>query len=141
MKNIAPPQSTSHRTRILESLETCLDAKSFRDITLTDIAAAAHISRRTFYEHFANKDECLLALSEETSAHIMKAILTSFSGADSWEDKVEKISHAYLQEIQKKTVRSVNLALLSSSNRVGCIGTRRATTTPKNCRHICRFFM
>ena len=57
MKNIAPPQSTSHRTRILESLETCLDAKSFRDITLTDIAAAAHISRRTFYEHFANKDE------------------------------------------------------------------------------------
>lgn len=104
MRNIAPPQSTSHRTRILESLETCLDAKSFRDITLTDIAAAAHISRRTFYEHFANKDECLLALSEETSAHIMKAILTSFSGADSWEDKVEKISHAYLQEIQKKTV-------------------------------------
>ncbi|WP_320818999.1 TetR/AcrR family transcriptional regulator [Thalassolituus sp.] len=104
MENIALPQSTSHRTRILESLETCLDAKSFRDITLTDITAAAHISRRTFYEHFTNKDECLLALSEETSTQIMKAILTSFLSTDSWQEKVEKISHAYLEEIQNKTV-------------------------------------
>lgn len=104
MKTTAIIPSTTHRNRILDSLETCLDTKSFRDITLTDITTAAHISRRTFYEHFTNKDECLLALSEETSAQIMKTILTSFSAVDSWQDKVEKISHAYLEEIQNRTV-------------------------------------
>lgn len=104
MENIAITQSTSHRARILDSLEACLAAKSFRDITLTDITAAAHISRRTFYEHFANKDECMLALCEEISAHIMTTILTSFSINDSWYNMVHKISRAYLEEIQNKTI-------------------------------------
>ena len=29
--------------------------------TISDLVAGAGVSRRSFYEHFANKEECLLA--------------------------------------------------------------------------------
>jgi AcrR family transcriptional regulator len=33
----------------------------FLDVTVDDVLVAARASRRTFYEHFANREECLLA--------------------------------------------------------------------------------
>jgi AcrR family transcriptional regulator len=33
----------------------------FLDVTVDDVIVAARASRRTFYEHFANREQCLLA--------------------------------------------------------------------------------
>ena len=33
--------------------------------TISDLVAGAGVSRRSFYEHFENKEECLLATYDE----------------------------------------------------------------------------
>ena len=36
-------------------------------MTIADVVRVARVSKRTFYEHFADKEACFLALYAETS--------------------------------------------------------------------------
>ena len=94
--------ATDHRERLLAALTEVLAMRAYRDVTLTDITSAAKVSRRTFYEHFANKDECLLALSAETSVRMMNTLLASFSPTDAWEMLVQQVTAAYLGFIRNE---------------------------------------
>ncbi|WP_327110178.1 TetR/AcrR family transcriptional regulator [Nocardia sp. NBC_01730] len=49
---------TSQRGRLVEAMVECVDHKGYSATTLTDIVARARVSRTTFYDHFANKEEC-----------------------------------------------------------------------------------
>ena len=91
-----------HRERLLAGLAVVLENKPFRDVTLADIAAAANVSRRTFYEHFANKDECLLALSAETSRAMMQALLAELQPTAAWPEQVQRITSTYLDVIARQ---------------------------------------
>lgn len=90
-----------HKERLLNALTVCLETKTYRDITLADITRVAQVSRRSFYQHFANKDECLLALSADTGGRLMACILSSFSAEDHWNTLTTKVTQAYLSFIQK----------------------------------------
>jgi len=88
-----------HKDRLLSALVTAMATKSYRDVTLADITSSAMVSRRTFYEHFKNKDECLLALARTTSQKIMKSIISSYDPSDDWPQTVTKVTSGYLQFI------------------------------------------
>lgn len=92
----------NYRLRLLEGLAQVLVNKSYRDITLAHITAAAKVSRRTFYEQFSTKDDCLLALAEHTSKAIMASILAAYRPAQSWHDMVNAVTLAYLGFIESK---------------------------------------
>lgn len=92
--------ASDHKERLLNALTVCLETNTYRDITLADITRAAQVSRRSFYQHFANKDECLLALSADTSQRLMTCILSSFSSDDHWHTLTSKVTEAYLSFIQ-----------------------------------------
>ncbi|WP_406266236.1 TetR/AcrR family transcriptional regulator [Nocardia sp. NBC_00881] len=49
---------TSQRGRLVEAMVECVDRKGYSATTLTDIVASARVSRTTFYDHFANKEQC-----------------------------------------------------------------------------------
>ena len=49
-------------------------AKGYADTTIADIVREASVSRRTFYEHFATKAECLIALYEAASHNALKVL-------------------------------------------------------------------
>ena len=109
-----------HRLRLLRALEHVLSEKSYRDVTLSDITAAAKVSRRTFYEHFANKDECLLALSEDTCQRILTLVIASFSLDDDWPGVVTKVTRTYLSFIDAHP--SLMLALYVETSTLGQAG-------------------
>lgn len=92
----------NYRIRLLDGLTQALESKSYREITLADIAAAARVSRRTFYEHFPSKDDCLLALANHASKSMMVAILEATSTTKSWPVLVRDITQAYLLFIESK---------------------------------------
>ncbi|WP_378734034.1 TetR/AcrR family transcriptional regulator [Nocardia brasiliensis] len=50
----------SQRGRLIEAMVECVDSRGYPGTTLTDIVARARVSRSTFYEHFANKEECFI---------------------------------------------------------------------------------
>ena len=61
----APTDSRNdHRHRLLDAMADAVAHKGYADTTIADLAAGARVSRRTFYEHFSSKEECLIALYE-----------------------------------------------------------------------------
>lgn len=98
--NPAVPAHTDHRQRILQALAEVLVTKRYAEATVADVAAKARISKRTFYEHFDNKQQCLLALCEHTSDHILAVILQVYAPDKPWDQLVHEVTNAYLAVIQ-----------------------------------------
>jgi AcrR family transcriptional regulator len=68
------PDPKDHRGRILAGLAVALERFSLAELYTDDIAREASVSKRTFYEHFANKEACFLALYKENSARILEVL-------------------------------------------------------------------
>ena len=53
------------RSRLLAAAVRAVDELGWANTTVADIVARSRISRRTFYETFANREECLAAVLED----------------------------------------------------------------------------
>jgi AcrR family transcriptional regulator len=69
--------------------------------------ANARVSKRTFYEHFADKEECLMALYGDACARIM-AVLRATGNADQpWPDQIRALVDAYLATLDAMVNRAL----------------------------------
>lgn len=91
----------SHRSRLLAGLAVALEKQSLAELYTTDIAREAGVSKRTFYEHFSNKEACFLALYEENSGRILETLRAAIAepGIDMVQ-RVELGTMAYLSAMQ-----------------------------------------
>lgn len=53
--------SRNQRERLLAATAKAVEERGFAKVRVSDIVRHAAVSRRTFYEHFANRDDCLAA--------------------------------------------------------------------------------
>lgn len=91
--------SFSPRRRLIDGMAKAIALsgdRGYADVTLAEIVREAGVSRRTFYEHFANKDECLIALYEDASAEALNLLQAAIDPARDWEEQVEMAIGAYL---------------------------------------------
>src|SRR3954463_3168983 len=51
----------SQRERLLVAMADAVAEKGYAHAAVADVIERAGVSRRTFYEHYANKEECFLA--------------------------------------------------------------------------------
>src|SRR5512142_3157407 len=61
----APPlevRLAKQRERLFEAAASVFVSTGYADASAESISRAAGMSKATFYEHFANKEECILAL-------------------------------------------------------------------------------
>lgn len=70
--------------RILRALAAAVSAKGYPEATVAEIVECAQTSQRTFYEHFANKEEAMLAALDSGSAQMLAATLPAFRRAPDW---------------------------------------------------------
>ena len=70
-------------------------AKGYAETTIADIVREAAVSRRTFYEHFSTKTECLIALYETASRLALQTVSEAFDPAQPWHAQVEQAMTAY----------------------------------------------
>lgn len=85
-----------HHARLLEGMAKALAAKGYADITIADIVREAAVSRRSFYEHFATKADCLLALYEAASEQALVVLIGAVDPPQPWQTQVEHAVTAYL---------------------------------------------
>ena len=71
-------------------------AKGYADTTIADIVREASVSRRTFYEHFQTKADCLTALYEAASHNALKVLRDAIDPSHEWQTQVERALAAYL---------------------------------------------
>lgn len=86
---------STHRQRLLQGMAQAVAAKGYADTTITDIVREAAVSRRTFYEHFDSKADCLIALYGAASHNALKVLREAINPARDWQVQVESALHAY----------------------------------------------
>ncbi len=85
-----------HRHRLLDGMCRAVAAKGYAETTIADIVREAAVSRRTFYEHFGTKADCLIALYEAASHNALKVLRSAIDPQRSWQTQVEQAMTAYL---------------------------------------------
>jgi AcrR family transcriptional regulator len=76
------------RRRMIEAVAPVLGRKGYVAMTVEDIATQAGVSRRTFYENFADKDDCFLAAYREAADGLIAAVTAATAEATSWEERL-----------------------------------------------------
>jgi AcrR family transcriptional regulator len=76
------------RERILRATAAAIREKGYRALTVADIAAAAGVSRRSFYNEFPNKPAAFVAAYEHGFAQAMAACAPAFFGSHVWPERV-----------------------------------------------------
>jgi AcrR family transcriptional regulator len=62
------------RGRILWALATCMADKGYQATTISDIAAAARVSKTVVYAHFRDKEHCLLELYARANDKVLAGV-------------------------------------------------------------------
>jgi AcrR family transcriptional regulator len=96
--------AAAHRHRLLEAMALAVATKGYAETTIADIVREAGVSRRTFYEHFATKSDCLIALYEAASRNAIKVLRDAINPSRSWETQVEQAMAAYLACLSQNPV-------------------------------------
>ncbi len=76
------------RARIMAAAVHTVDELGYAESSVSNIVARARVSRRTFYEMFANRDECLAAVLEEAFARIELEIEHAATGRRGWRERL-----------------------------------------------------
>lgn len=106
-----PPGSTNderldgpevHRLRLLEGFSAAVSERGYASTTIAHIVKHARVSKRTFYEHFADKEECFLALYAEATEILRKGVEHALRApAASWLAQLEAGLDAYLSALEE----------------------------------------
>jgi len=84
------------RQRLLNGLTDSIVEEGYRDTTVADIVRRARTSRRTFYEHFASKEECFVGLLAEVNAEMARWISAAVDPRSPWQDQVRQAIEAWI---------------------------------------------
>jgi AcrR family transcriptional regulator len=78
----------NQRERIVTALVDTVAERGYNATTVANITKAASVSRRTFYEHFADKEACFLAAYEMVADHIATAMRAAAESFEEWPQQV-----------------------------------------------------
>ena len=97
---VSQPPGASHRARLTQGLAAAIAEKGYAAATIADVVAHARVSKRTFYEHFADKEACFLALYSETSDELLAVIADAVARTQGgWDDRLATAARAYFERV------------------------------------------
>jgi len=81
-----PREFVTHnqRERLIAGLAEAIAENGYSGTTIAHITRAAAVSRRTFYEHFASKDECFVAAYDTVMKELRERVSTAFDAEEEW---------------------------------------------------------
>lgn len=93
----APPlevRLTVQRVRLFEAAAAVFARVGYAEASAEAIAREAGMSKATFYEHFANKEEAMIAALDSGSAQMLGTTLPAFRRAPDWQHAVRSAYEA-----------------------------------------------
>ena len=92
----------SPRGRILDAMTATVAERGYAATSIAEVIKRAHASRSTFYEQFADKEDCFLAAYQLASDHIATQIRTAAqSSQPNLADRLSQIYETYLDELAR----------------------------------------
>ncbi|NMO92127.1 TetR/AcrR family transcriptional regulator [Actinomycetospora sp. TBRC 11914] len=115
-----------HRQRLLVAMAELLAEQGYASVTVTDVVARARVSKRTFYQHFSDREECLLAtyrVVAEGPLHLIAEAAGSVAGQGlPLREEVAALTGAYLAAMAEHPL--LTRAMLTEPGSTGPAGRR-----------------
>jgi AcrR family transcriptional regulator len=86
----------NQRDRLVAGTIAVIAEHSYHEATITQIAAASGVSRRTFYSYFDSKEACFLATYEIIAQHLLATATEAAAEHSSWPGRVRAAIEAAL---------------------------------------------
>lgn len=112
------------RAALFDALAELMSQRTFDRITLSDVAAHAGVGRTAVYNHFADKEDLLLAFMEHETARYAEQLSRALTGV---EDPIDRLRvYVRQQALVKRSYHFPTTGPLSSSVSRGTAGRLRA---------------
>ena len=112
------------RTALFDALSELMTKRSFDKITLSDVAAHAGVGRTAVYNHFADKEDLLLAFMEHETARYAEELSAALAGV---EDPIDRLRvYVRQQALIKRHFHFPSSGPLANSVSRGTAGRLRA---------------
>ena len=89
----------SPRGRILEAVAQVVALKGYAAATVADVVARAGVSRKTFYEHFNDKEDAFLAACIYVGGTLRDTMARVVEGAETSRERVELMVQTYMRTV------------------------------------------
>jgi AcrR family transcriptional regulator len=89
-----------HRLRLLEGMAAAVNHKGYAATTIADIVRHARVSKRTFYQHFPDRQACFLACYQHGAELALRAVADAAGRGGPWPQRVRAATRAYLATLQ-----------------------------------------
>jgi AcrR family transcriptional regulator len=90
--------SDDQRDRMLQGMTEAAFDSGYASVTVADVLKRAGVSRETFYEQFANKEDCFMAAYETAVATLMEALGEAIQAVEGGlPDLIDRIIGCYLE--------------------------------------------
>ena len=101
----APPLDVRlgvQRRRLFQAAAVVFSRVGYAEASAEAISREAGMSKATFYEHFANKEECIIALFETAATEVMREMANAeLETEKTYEDHVRAGAHAFVETLAK----------------------------------------
>ncbi len=94
-----PAAESAVVARLLDGLAASIGERGYRDTTVADVVRHARTSKRTFYEQFASKEECLIELLRRNNDDLIASILAAVDSEADWRTQIREAVTAYADHI------------------------------------------
>ncbi len=76
------------RVRILTAMTELVRERGVRGVAVAHVVSRSGVSRRTFYELFDDREDCLLAAFEQALQRAGEMVLPAYEAPGSWQEKI-----------------------------------------------------
>ncbi len=97
---MSAPAIQDFRRRLLDGLAASINERGYRESTVADVVRCAKTSKRTFYDHFAGKEECFVELLSANNEELVEALVAAVDPEAPWRDQVRQAVVAYVASIE-----------------------------------------
>lgn len=96
------PEAVGFRQRLLDALELSIAEDGYQKTTVADIVRRARTSRRTFYEHFADREACFAALLTDATSQHIRRISAAVDAEAPWQAQVRQAIEAWIASVESR---------------------------------------
>jgi AcrR family transcriptional regulator len=83
------------RSRLMFAMAQSISEKGFAQTVVADVVRIARVSRRTFYEHFEDREDCFLAVCDAFTDKAREVIAAAADPSLPWQDQARAAIEAH----------------------------------------------
>jgi AcrR family transcriptional regulator len=92
----------NQRERILAAVADVSSVAGYAEMSVEDVIVTAGVSRRTFYEHFKNKEDAFLAAYDVVVAQLLAAVQSAYDKEEGFAARVRAGLEAFLEFLARE---------------------------------------